>query len=76
MAEMRVSYRGLVGKREGKRPSGIPRRRWKDNIKLDLKIGCQYLDGIDVTHDGDSASFCEHGNEIVGSLKCRESLTS
>jgi len=28
---------GLVGKAEGKRPLGIPRRRWKDNIKMDLK---------------------------------------
>ena len=29
-------YRGLVGKPEGKRPLGIPRRRWEDNIKMDL----------------------------------------
>jgi hypothetical protein len=31
----------LSGKHEGKRPLGKPRRRWKDNIKIDLKeIGC------------------------------------
>jgi hypothetical protein len=71
-----VLYRGLVGKTEGKRPSVIPRHRWKDSIKLDLKIGCQYLDGIDVTHNGDSASFCQHGNEISISLKYKESLTN
>jgi len=31
-------YRFLVGKREGKRPMGRSRRRWVDNIKMDLKI--------------------------------------
>jgi hypothetical protein len=30
-------YRGLVGKPEGKRPLGRPRRRWEDNIKMDLQ---------------------------------------
>ena len=30
-------YRGLVEKREGKRPLGRPRRRWEDNIKMDLQ---------------------------------------
>jgi len=31
----------LVGKPEGKRPLGIPRRRWEDNIKMDLQeVGC------------------------------------
>jgi hypothetical protein len=32
-------YRGLVGKSEGKRPLGRPRRRWEDNIKMDLHVG-------------------------------------
>jgi len=36
----RVVYRVLVGMPEGKRPLGRPRRRWKDNVKMDLrKIG-------------------------------------
>jgi hypothetical protein len=36
----RIAYRVLVGKPEGKRPLGIPRRRWEDYIKMDLrKIG-------------------------------------
>jgi len=34
-------YRVSVGKPEGKRPLGIPRRRWEDNIKMDLReVGC------------------------------------
>jgi len=32
-----VVYRILVGKRDGKRPLGRPRRRWEDNIKMDLQ---------------------------------------
>jgi len=35
--ERRGAYRVLMGKREGKRPLGRPRRRWEDNIKVDLK---------------------------------------
>jgi hypothetical protein len=39
--EGRGGYRVLVGKPEGKRPLWRPRRRWKDNIKMDLKeVGC------------------------------------
>jgi hypothetical protein len=38
-------YRVLVGKLEGKRPVGRPKRRWKDNIKMDLQeVGCGGLD--------------------------------
>ena len=37
MGEGRDVYRVLVGKPEGKRPSGRPRRRWEDNIKTDLQ---------------------------------------
>jgi hypothetical protein len=36
MWEMRNVYRILVGKPEGKKPIGRPRRRWEDNIKMDL----------------------------------------
>jgi hypothetical protein len=36
MGERRGVYRVLVGKPEGKRPLGRPRRRWEDNIKMDL----------------------------------------
>ena len=37
MEEGRYVHRVLVGKPEGKRPLGIPRHRWKDNIKMDLQ---------------------------------------
>jgi hypothetical protein len=37
MGERRGAYRALVGKPEGRRPLGIPRCRWEDNIKMDLR---------------------------------------
>jgi len=37
MGEKRGAYRVLVGKSEGYRPLGRPRRRWEDNIKMDLQ---------------------------------------
>ena len=44
MGEERGVYRILVGKPEGKRPLGRPRRRWVDNIKMDLQeVGCGYM---------------------------------
>ena len=45
MGERRGVYRVLVGKPEGKRPLGGPRRRWEDNIKIDLQeVGCGGMD--------------------------------
>ena len=45
MGERRDIYRVLVGKPEGKRPLGRPRRRWDDNIKMDLQeVGCGGVD--------------------------------
>ena len=42
-------YRVLVGKLEEKRPLGRPRRRWEDDIKIDLQeVGCGVMDWIDV----------------------------
>ena len=47
MGEERGVYRVLVGKPEGKRPLGRPRRRWVDNIRMDLQVvGCGYMDWI------------------------------
>ena len=37
MGDERGAHRGLVGKPDGKRPLGRPRRRWEDNIKMDLE---------------------------------------
>ena len=45
-------YRGLVGKPEGKRPLGSHRRRWEDNIKMDLQeVGCGGVDKIKLLQD-------------------------
>jgi hypothetical protein len=47
MGEERGVSTVLVGKREGKRPLRIPRRRWVDNITMDLQeVGCEYMDWI------------------------------
>ena len=47
-------YRVLVGKLEGKRPLGRPRRRWEDSTKIDLQAaGCEGMDWIDLAQDGD-----------------------
>ena len=47
-------FRVLVGKPERKRPLGGPRRRWDDNIKMDLqKVGCYGMDWIDPAQDRD-----------------------
>jgi hypothetical protein len=50
--EKKNAYRLLVGKPEGKRPLGIPRRRWVDNIKTDLlEIGWDGVDWIGLAQD-------------------------
>jgi hypothetical protein len=54
MAEGRKVYRVLVGKPEGKRPLGRPRRRWEDGIKMDLrKIGWGGVEWIHLAQDRD-----------------------
>jgi hypothetical protein len=54
MGEGRGVYRVLVGKPEGKRPLGRPRRRWGDNIKADLQeVGCGVMDWIELAQDRD-----------------------
>jgi hypothetical protein len=54
MGEKRNSYRILVGKPEGMRPLGRPRRRWVNNIKMDLReIGRDGVDWIDLAQDRD-----------------------
>ena len=47
-------YRVLVGRPEGKRPPRRPRRRWVDNIRLDLReVGCGYMDWIGLAQGRD-----------------------
>ena len=54
MGEERGVYRVLVGKPEGKRPLGRPRRRWVDNIRMDLQeVGCGHVDWIGLAQDRD-----------------------
>jgi len=54
MENRRSICRVLVGKPEGKRPLGRPRRKWEDNIKMDLQeVGCGVMDWIELAQDRD-----------------------
>jgi len=54
MGERIDVYRVFVGKPEGKRPLGRPRRRWEDNMKTDFQeVGCGGMDWIDLVQDRD-----------------------
>jgi hypothetical protein len=64
MGEKRNAYRLLVGKPEGKRPLGRPRRRWMENIKMDLlEIGLSVGDWIGLAQDR------YRGRALVNSVK-------
>ena len=51
--ERRGIHRVLVGKPEGKRSLGRPRRRWEDNIKMEQEVGCGVMDWNDLAQDRD-----------------------
>ena len=54
MGEERGVYRVLLGKLEGRRQLGRPRRRWVDNIRMDLQeVECGYMDWIGLAQDTD-----------------------
>jgi len=62
--ERRGVYTVLVGKLEGKRPLRRPRRRWKDNIKMDLQeMECGGMVGIDMAQDRDR--WLAHVNAVM-----------
>jgi hypothetical protein len=67
----RNAYRLLIGRSEGKIPLGRPRRRWIDNIKMNLvEIGRSHADWIGLAQE----SSCECCNEPSGSISCWESI--
>ena len=52
MEQSRNAYRVLVGKPEGNRPLGRPRRRWEDNIKMNLReVDCDPGEWMDLAED-------------------------
>ena len=64
MGEGRVMHRFLVGKPEGKRPLGRPRRRWEDNIKMDLQeVWGSCGDWMELAQDR------ERGRALVGTVR-------
>jgi hypothetical protein len=70
MGEGRGVYRVLVGRPEGKRPLGRPRRRWENNIKIDLReTGIDGANWIRLAQDRVQWRACEHGNESLGSIR-------
>jgi hypothetical protein len=70
MGDRRGVYRVLVGRPEGKRPLGRPRRRWEDNIKMDLReIGIDGVNWIRLAQDNVQWRTCENGNEPSVSIK-------
>jgi hypothetical protein len=70
----RGAYRVLVGRPEGKRPLGRPRRRWEDNIKMYLgEIGIDGANWIRLAQDRVQwGGFCEHGDDPSGSVRKRD----
>jgi hypothetical protein len=74
MGEKRNAYRLLLGKPEGKKPLGRPRRRWVDNIRMDLgEVGWCDVDWIGLAQE-QVESCCEFSIEPTGSMKCWETI--
>ena len=74
MGDERGAYRVFVGRTEGKRPLGRPRRRWENNTKVDLQEIRGHGLNLSDSRQGQLACCCECGNEPSGSTKCREFL--
>jgi hypothetical protein len=70
MAEIRYTYKILVGKPEGNKPFQKPRHRWKDKIKIDLKeLDKTEWTGFTWLMIGTGVGSTEHSNEPWGSTK-------
>ena len=77
MGEGRGVHSFLVGKPERKRPLGRPRRRWEDNIKMDLQeVGGGCGDWMELAQDRNSWRALECGDEPSCSKKAGNFLTS
>ena len=75
MGEMRGVYRVLVGKPQGNRTLGRPRRRWEDNITMDLQeVGCGGMDRIDLAQNRKRWQTLMNAVMNSGSIKCGEFL--
>jgi len=76
MGEERRVYRVLVGKPEGRRPLGRPRRRWVDNIRMDLQeVGREHVDWNGLVQDRDRwSTLVSAVMNFRGSVKCGEFL--
>ena len=77
MGEGRGVHRVLVGKPEGKRPLGRPRRRWEDNIKMDLEEVEEGGDWMDLAQNRDGWRALVNtvlSYSLSGSIKCGEFL--
>jgi len=73
--EQKRCIKGFGWGPEGKRPFGIPRRKWEDNIKMDLQEVNEGMDMIDLAqYRGQVAGSSECGNEPSCSIKCWEFL--
>jgi hypothetical protein len=68
----RSAYSVSVGKPEGRRPLGIPRRRWKNNIKMDLREVGWETDWIDLVQDRDRWRAVVNAVMIFGFRTMRE----
>jgi hypothetical protein len=70
IGEGRGVYRVLAGRPEGKRPLERLRRKWEENIKMDLReTGFDGTNWIRLAQKSPVVGFCEHGNEPSGSIK-------
>ena len=74
MGDRRVSCRVFVERPEGKKPLGKPRRRWDNNIKMDLKKWDGSWTGLMWLRIRTGGGVCECGNEPSNSIKWGECL--